>query len=233
MSRIEINDLTKGYREKGTPISVLTDISISFDAGQMHALVGPSGCGKSTFLMLCGGLIRPDAGTVRLDGKDLLAMRSGGRASAQAELVGFVYQQFHLIPYLNIEQNMLASCLARPVPDAKERCQELIERLGLAHRRGHIPGKLSSGEQQRVALGRALMNRPKVLIADEPTGNLDSQNADHLLSLLREFADTGGLVLMATHDPAVAARADCIYSFNHGVVSLRSEQTERAMPVVR
>jgi putative ABC transport system ATP-binding protein len=220
MSRIEIRDLTKGYRVKGTLVPVLTNVSISFDAGQMHALVGPSGCGKSTFLMLCGGLIHPDAGTVQLDGKELLALRAGGRARAQAELVGFVYQQFHLIPYLNIEQNIMASCLARPVPDAKQRCQELIERLGLEHRRGHIPGKLSSGEQQRVALARALMNRPKVLIADEPTGNLDSENADHLLSLLREFSDAGGLVLMATHDSAVAERADCIYNVNHGAVSL-------------
>ena len=220
MSGIQINGLTKGYREKGTPIPVLTDISISFEAGLTHALVGPSGCGKSTLLMLCGGLIRPDAGTVRIDGKELLSMNGGGRARAQADLVGFVYQQFHLIPYLNIEQNIMASCLARPVPDAKQRCQELLERLGLEHRRGHIPGKLSSGEQQRVALARALMNRPKVLIADEPTGNLDSENADHLLNLLREFSDAGGLVLMATHDSAVAARADCTYSFANGVVSL-------------
>ena len=147
-------------------------------------------------------------------------MNGGGRARAQADLVGFVYQQFHLIPYLSIEQNIMTSCLARPVPDAKQRCQELIERLGLEHRRDHIPGKLSSGEQQRVALARALMNRPKVLIADEPTGNLDSENADHLLNLLREFSDAGGLVLMATHDSAVAARADCTYSFANGVVSL-------------
>ena len=220
MSGIQINGLTKGYREKGTPIPVLTDISISFEAGLTHALVGPSGCGKSTLLMPCGGLIRPDAGTVRIDGKELLSMNGGGRARAQADLVGFVYQQFHLIPYLSIEQNIMASCLARPVPDAKQRCQELIERLGLEHRRGHIPGKLSSGEQQRVALARALMNRPKVLIADEPTGNLDSENADHLLNLLREFSDAGGLVLMATHDSAVAARADCTYSFANGVVSL-------------
>ena len=220
MSGIQINGLTKGYREKGTPIPVLTDISISFEAGLTHALVGPSGCGKSTLLMLCGGLIRPDAGTVRIDGKELLSMNGGGRARAQADLVGFVYQQFHLIPYLNIEQNIMASCLARPVPDAKQRCQELLERLGLEHRRGHIPGKLSSGEQQRVALARALMNRPKVLIADEPSGNLDSENADHLLNLLREFSDAGGLVLMATHDSAVAARADCTYSFANGVVSL-------------
>ena len=227
MSRIQINNLTKGYREKGTPIPVLTDISISFDAGQMHALVGPSGCGKSTLLMLCGGLIRPDAGTVLIDGKDLLSLNAGGRARAQADLVGFVYQQFHLIPYLSIEQNIMASCLARPVPDAKQRCQELIERLGLEHRRGHIPGKLSSGEQQRVALGRALMNRPKVLMADEPTGNLDSANADHLLGLLREFADDGGLVLMATHDSAVAARADCTYGFKNGAVSLSGDNENK------
>ena len=223
MSDIHIKNLTKGYRAKGRPIPVLTDISLSFEAGKVHALVGPSGCGKSTLLMLCGGLIRPDAGTVLIDGKNLQSMNAGGRALGRADLVGFVYQQFHLIPYLNIEQNIMASCLARPVPDAKRRCQELIERLGLEHRRGHIPAKLSSGEQQRVALGRALMNRPKVLIADEPTGNLDSDNADHLLGLLREFADGGGLVLMATHDSAVAARADRTYGFKNGGVSLSND----------
>jgi len=146
-------------------------------------------------------------------------------AGARAELVGFVFQQFHLIPYLNIEQNMMASLLARPVPNAKERCEALIERLGLAHRRGHLPAHLSSGEQQRVALGRALMNRPRVLIADEPTGNLDSENADHLLGLLREFADAGGLVLMATHDATLAALADCIYGFQNADVAL-TQHTE-------
>jgi len=218
MSGIQINDLSKAYRQKGISISVLNGVNLSLEAGKMHALAGPSGCGKSTLLMLCGGLLRPNAGTVQICGKDILAMRAGARARARAELVGFVFQQLHLIPYLNVEQNMLASCLARPVPDAQERCEELVRRLGLTHRRGHIPARLSSGEQQRVALGRALMNRPRVLIADEPTGNLDSENAHQLLSLFREFANEGGLVLMATHDAILAGLADCTYGFDHGDV---------------
>ena len=223
MRHMHLKNITKAYREKGEKIPVLTDVSLSFSTGKMHAFVGPSGCGKSTLLMVCGGLIRPDAGTVLIDGQDILSMAAGGRARAQVDLVGFVYQQFHLIPYLNVEKNILASCLARPVPGARQRCRDLMERLGLEHRRGHIPAKLSSGEQQRVALARALMNNPKVLIADEPTGNLDSENAAHLLRLLRDFANAGGLVLMATHDPAVAARADDTYGFKDGAVLLKND----------
>lgn len=218
MSEMRIAGLTKSYRGEDGEISVLTDVSLSFETGKMHAIVGPSGCGKSTLLLLCGGLIHPDAGSIWIGEENLTAMPARARAKAQAELVGFVFQQFHLIPYLNVEKNILASCLARPVPTAKERCRQLIERLGLGHRLGHIPSRLSSGEQQRVALGRALMNHPRVLIADEPTGNLDRDNTDHLLGLLREFADEGGLVLLATHEPDVAARADHIYGFEKGVI---------------
>jgi len=223
MSELRTTNLTKSYRGADGDIPVLTDVSLSFETGKMHAVVGPSGCGKSTLLMLCGGLIRPDTGSIWVGEENLSTMPARTRERAQAELVGFVFQQFHLIPYLDVEENIMVSCLARPVSEARPRCQELIERLGLGHRRGHIPAKLSSGEQQRVALGRALMNRPKVLIADEPTGNLDGGNTDHLLGLMREFADDGGLVLLATHEPGVAERADRVYGFRDGGV----EELER------
>lgn len=121
--------------------------------------------------------------------------------------------------YLNVEINIMASCLARSFPDATFRCDELFELLGIGHRRGHISARLSSKEQQRVALGRALMSRPKVLIPDEPTGNLDRDNTHHLLSLLREYVDERGLVLLATHEPEVAALADETYGFKDGVIT--------------
>jgi len=167
--------------------------------------------------MLCGGLIHPDSGTITLDGEDLLDLSPGECAVRRASLVGFVFQRFHLIPYLNVEQNIMASCVARPVPQAADRCDALMRRLQLEHRRGHIPARLSAGEQQRVALGRALMNRPSLLVADEPTGNLDEANTELLLSLLREFTEDGGMVLMATHDSAVAAVADHKYVYDRGI----------------
>lgn len=216
MNDIKIENITKSYKGKEGRISVLENLSLSLEAGKVHAIVGPSGCGKSTLLMLSGGLIHPDSGRILIGETDLFSLSAGERSMRQASLVGFVFQHFHLIPYLNTQQNIMASCLARPVKDAEAHCATLMDRLGLTHRRGHIPAKLSSGEQQRVALGRALMNSPKVLIADEPTGNLDSDNTDQLLGLIREFADDGGLVLMATHDKHVAAFADYEHRFKDG-----------------
>ena len=138
-------------------------------------------------------------------------MNSGRRAQARANLIGYVFQQFHLIPYLTIEQNILAASLATQNRDAEDRCHQLIEELGLSHRTQHVPGKLSAGEQQRVALARALLNNPKIVIADEPTGNLDEENGRAVLKVLRNYADQGGLVMMATHDIAVAKLADATY----------------------
>ena len=217
MSFLSIRNISKAYAGTEGKIQVLKDLSLELDDGRIHAIAGPSGCGKSTLLMLCGGLIHPDSGTIIIDGEDLLGISPGERAVRRASLVGFVFQSFHLIPYLDVEQNIMASCVARPVAQAAERCDELMQRLQLEHRRGHIPGRLSAGEQQRVALGRALMNRPSLLVADEPTGNLDEDNTALLLALLRDFTENGGMVLMATHDSAVAAVADHKYVYEKGV----------------
>jgi ABC-type lipoprotein export system ATPase subunit len=217
MSFLSIRNISKTYAGTDGPIPVLKDVSLELDAGRIHAIAGPSGCGKTTLLMLCGGLIHPDSGAITLDGEDLLGLSPGKCAVRRASLVGFVFQRFHLMPYLNVEQNIMASCVARPVAQAAERCDDLMRRLQLEHRRGHIPARLSAGEQQRVALGRALMNRPSLLVADEPTGNLDEANTELLLSLLREFTEDGGMVLMATHDSAVAAVADHKYVYDNGI----------------
>jgi len=213
MAILSIQKISKTYAGAHGKIQVLKECSLKLDSGKIHALVGPSGCGKSTLLMLCGGLIQPDGGQIAIDGENLLDLSPLHRAAR----VGFVFQRFHLIPYLNVEQNIMASCVARPVKDANARCEELMNRLGLENRRGHIPARLSAGEQQRVALGRALMNRPTLLVADEPTGNLDEENTELLLDLLRDFTEQGGLVLIATHDSAVAGKADYKYVYREGI----------------
>ena len=217
MSFLSIRNISKNYAGSDGQIQVLQDFSLELDKGLIHSIVGPSGCGKSTLLMLCGGLIHPDSGSITIGGDNLLELSAGERALRRASLVGFVFQRFHLIPYLNVEQNIMASCVARPVTNARERCGELMQRLQLEHRRGHIPARLSAGEQQRVALGRALMNRPSLLVADEPTGNLDEENTELLLALLRDFTEEGGMVLMATHDSAVASKADYKYVYQEGI----------------
>lgn len=217
MSFLNIQNITKNYSLKNEKIQVLQDLSIEMNSGNIHAIVGPSGCGKTTLLMLCGGLIFPDNGTITIDGVDLLSLNPGERAIKRAGLVGFVFQRFHLIPYLNVEQNIMVSCIAKAVPEAEKQCNKLLKRLGLEERRNHIPAKLSAGEQQRVALGRALMNNPAMIVADEPTGNLDEENADHLLNLLQDFAKDGGMVLIATHDSRVANIANHKYTYKNGI----------------
>lgn len=213
MAVLSIQDIGKAYAGADGTIQVLKACSLELGGGKIHAITGPSGCGKSTLLMLCGGLIHPDSGSISVDGESLTELSPLRRAAR----IGFVFQRFHLIPYLNVEQNIMASCVARPVEHADERCDDLMQRLGLEHRRGHIPARLSAGEQQRVALGRALMNRPSLLVADEPTGNLDEDNTTLLLGLMRDFTEAGGMVLMATHDRAVAGKADYKYIYQHGV----------------
>ena len=217
MSFVSIQNISKSYVGADGQIQVLEDFSLDLESGLIHSIVGPSGCGKSTLLLLCGGLIHPDSGSITIGGENLLNLSAAECALKRASLVGFVFQRFHLIPYLNVEQNIMASCVARPVKNARERCGELLKRLGMEHRRTHIPGRLSAGEQQRVALGRALMNRPSLIVADEPTGNLDGENTTEILELLREFADEGGMVLMATHDMSVADVADRKYVYKDGV----------------
>ncbi len=216
MGFVSIKELSKSYAGADGCIPVLRNFSLELDAALIHAFTGQSGCGKSTLLMLCGGLIQPDSGAIVIGGENLLGLGAAESAFRRSSMIGFVFQRFHLIPYLNVEQNIMASCVARPVEHAAERCDALLQRLGLAERRTHIPGRLSAGEQQRVALGRALMNRPSLIIADEPTGNLDEENTGEILRLLREFADDGGAVLMATHDTAVAAVADRQYAYRDG-----------------
>ncbi|MCY3019233.1 MAG: ABC transporter ATP-binding protein [Planctomycetota bacterium] len=208
---LEIEGLTKRYvppaRTAAGPITVLDGLSLTVAAGEFVAVQGPSGCGKSTLLLLAGGLLRPDGGAVRIEGHDPYAMSPEARARFRAAHTGFVFQQFHLVPYLSVLDNVLCPALALRTPDARRRAEELIEHFGLAHRKDHEPAKLSTGERQRTALARALLNKPKLLLADEPTGNLDADNGAAVLGYLAEFAKAGGAVLLVTHDPRVATYA--------------------------
>ncbi len=197
-------------------VNALQDVSIAVDKGQFVAVCGPSGCGKSTLLLLAGGLLRPDTGTVRIASEDPYAMAADARAEFRGRHVGFVFQQFHLVPYLSVLDNVLAPTLAVQFVDARERARQLLDQFGMLHRLHHVPSELSSGERQRTALARALLNRPQLILADEPTGNLDPENANAVLGFLKDYATDGGTVLLVTHDAAAAQRADRIIRMDQG-----------------
>ena len=186
-------------------VAALNGVSLEIAAGEFVAVCGASGCGKSTLLLALGGLLKPDSGTILIDGVEPYAKE---RAKFRAEKIGFVFQDFHLVPYLNVFDNAMAPALARPIPEGRKRVEQLLEELGLRERRTHRPSTLSAGEQQRVALARALITKPKLVLADEPTGNLDAENSEHVLSHLKDYAATGAAVLMVTHDKEAMAAAD-------------------------
>jgi putative ABC transport system ATP-binding protein len=208
---LEIRDLSKRYASPAgrgaKPVAALDNVSLSLGAGEFVAVQGPSGSGKTTLLLAAGGLLRPSSGTVAFQGQDLYAMPPPARARWRAECIGFVFQQFHLVPYLNVYDNILAPTLALACKDARQRAEELIERFRLVHRRLHVPASLSTGEQQRVALARALLHRPRLLLCDEPTGNLDDENGATVIDCLAEFQRDGGAVLLVTHRREATVRA--------------------------
>ncbi len=204
---LRLDHLTKVYRGAHADVRALDGVSIEAGPGDFVAVQGPSGCGKTTLLLVAGGLLRPDGGGVAFDGQDPYALAPEGRTRFRASQVGFVFQQFHLLPYLTVLDNVLVASLAMPSDGARQRAEELIEHLGLAGRAGHVPAALSTGERQRVALARALLNRPRLILADEPTGNLDRASARAVLAHLGEFAKGGGIVLLVTHDVRAAEYA--------------------------
>ena len=213
---VEIQDARKTYKGASGHVLAVDGLSLSLDAGDFVAVQGPSGCGKSTLLLLAGGLLAPESGSVQIAGEDPYALSADARSKFRAENIGFVFQQFPLVPYLSVLDNVLAPSIATGSPSADQRARELIDQFGLSHRLDHTPGELSSGERQRAALARALLNEPIVLLADEPTGNLDTENATEVLKHLREFATAGGAVLLVTHDAQAAAAADRVVHLRDG-----------------
>lgn len=208
---LSAENLTKHYASGEKEVRAVNGISLSLEAGDFVAMHGPSGCGKSTFLLIAGGLLSPDEGKLSIAGEDPYALSPGARSAFRAEHIGFVFQQFHLIPYLDVLDNLLVNELTPGgTPDLRSEAEALLEKFQMSERKHHVPSQLSVGEQQRVALARAMLRRPKLLLADEPTGNLDAENSRILLKSLEEFSAEGGAVLMVTHDErarAVAVRS--------------------------
>jgi ABC-type lipoprotein export system ATPase subunit len=215
---LELQNVSKTYHTANSDVCALDDVTLSIDAGQFQAVQGPSGCGKTTLLLIAGGLLAPDSGTILVDGKNPYSLPPNDRAQFRAANIGFVFQQFHLIPYLGVLDNVLAPAIASGRPDALERAQELIAHFGMQDRLHHVPAQLSTGERQRTALARALLNEPKILLADEPTGNLDHENAAAVLGYLKEFTAGGGAVLLVTHDDRAVEYAESVTNIDGGKI---------------
>ena len=209
--QVVIDSLIKQY---GT-LRALNGVSFAVNPGEWVALMGPSGSGKTTLINILGGLDTLTSGRVVVDGVDLSRLSEGELVRYRAEKVGFVFQQFHLVPYLTALENVMLAQYFHSVTDEKE-AGDALKRVGLGDRLTHLPAQLSGGEQQRVAIGRALINQPKLILADEPTGNLDEANEEVVLQIFRELHNTGHTILMVTHDPDIARQADRRIELAHG-----------------
>src|SRR5450631_4493109 len=199
-------------------LKALDDVSLHVNSGEWVAVMGPSGSGKSTLVNLVGCLDQPTKGAIWLDGENVAELPASGLNRVRAEKIGFVFQQFHLIPYLTALENVMLAQYFHSMTDETE-ARQALERVGLSERANHLPAQLSGGEQQRVCIARALINDPKIILADEPTGNLDAQNEEIVLRLLREFHQQGRTIVMVTHDPVVARLADRRIELHHGKIA--------------
>jgi len=218
---IAARELTKTYRLGQVDVLALRGVDTTVDAGEFVAIVGPSGSGKSTLMHILGCLDTATAGTYHLDGEDVSRLAGKRLAQVRNRKVGFVFQTFNLMPRLNVEENVALPLKYRggvPRGERRERARALLERLGLSHRIGHRPDELSGGERQRVAIARALVGSPAILMADEPTGNLDSHAGAEVLATIEELHRDGHTVVMVTHDTDVAARAQRIIHIADGRV---------------
>ena len=216
---LEVRGLTKSYPSGGDTLTVVKDISFSLETAASCAIVGPSGSGKTTLIGLCAGLDQPTSGEVHLDSVHLGALDEDGRARVRNEIVGFVFQTFQLLPTLTALENVMVPLELRGQNHARDNAVDLLQRVGLAERLTHYPAQLSGGEQQRVALARAFINRPKILFADEPTGNLDAETGKLVIeNLFKLNADAGTTLVLVTHDLELAKRAQRIIRLKGGAV---------------
>jgi putative ABC transport system ATP-binding protein len=221
MSALQAHNLRKAYGRGENGVDAVRGVSVELTAGECVAVVGPSGCGKSTLLHLCGGMDRPTAGTVVVDGVPLSSLDDDGLTQLRRERIGFVFQFFNLLPTLTLGENIALPLLLAGVSagEGAQRARACADRVGLAHRLHHYPAQVSGGELQRSAVARAVVHQPALLIADEPTGNLDTDNGRRVLDILRTLNDEIGVaVLLATHDQLIAASADRILWMRDGLV---------------
>ncbi len=214
---IESYQLNKSYTIDGQRIQVLQDVSLRVSAGEFAVIQGSSGSGKSTLLSLLSGLDRPDSGAVRIQEQDITDLSEDDLAPLRNRTFGFVFQSFHLVPSLSALENVMFPAELSRSPSAAADAEKLLARVGLSHRRRNMPHQLSGGEQQRVAICRALINRPAIIFADEPTGNLDSRSGQAILELMLEFQqEFHTTLLMVTHNPEIARRADTRFQLTDG-----------------
>jgi ABC-type lipoprotein export system ATPase subunit len=219
LSLLELEGVAKHYVDADELVRAVNEVTLRIQSGRVYALHGPSGSGKTTLLLLAAGLLAPDRGRVRFAGEDLARLSVSGLAAYQRREIGFIYQSAHLMTGVPAVENAAVKLLADGVPlrRARTAAAEWLERLGLAHRLEHTPERLSGGERQRVAIARALVNQPRMVLADEPTGNLDTRRGSQILELLAALArEEGVAVLIATHDPRAAAVADAVHGLSDG-----------------
>ena len=219
---VQVKGLTKVYGK----VRALDGVTFDVEAGEWIAMMGPSGSGKTTLINILGGLDTPTSGRAVVDGMDVARFDEAGLTRYRAEKVGFVFQQFHLVPYLTAIENVMLAQYFHSTTDENE-AKKALERVGLGDRLTHVPAQLSGGEQQRVAVARSLINHPKLLLADEPTGNLDETNEQIVIDLLRELHFYGHTILMVTHDPSIGRLADRRIDLAHGrlqqIITLSAE----------
>ncbi len=219
MEILKVNNLSKVYGKGDTQIKALDNVNFTVEKGEFVAIVGPSGSGKSTLLHILGGVDTPSSGQVLVDGTDICALDQTKLALFRRRQIGLIYQFYNLIPILNVEENISLPLLLDERPMDKERLNEIVTTLGLTDRIAHLPNQLSGGQQQRVSIGRALINNPALILADEPTGNLDSANSKEIIALLKlsnqRYRQT---LIMVTHDRDIALQADRIISFGDGQI---------------
>jgi putative ABC transport system ATP-binding protein len=220
---IKLNQVTRGYPARaeapGGTIRALDNVSLHVEPGEWLAIMGPSGSGKSTLVNLIGCLDRPSSGEIWIDGQEVAQIPASELNRVRAEKIGFVFQQFHLIPYLTAVENVMLAQYFHSMTDQQE-ALDALARVGLKGREQHLPSQLSGGEQQRVCIARALINDPKIVLADEPTGNLDAKNEEIVLQLLRDLHQQGRTIVMVTHDPVVARLADRRIELHHGKITV-------------
>ena len=220
MKILEVNHLSKTYGKGDTMVKALDDVSFTVEQGEFVAIIGPSGSGKSTLLHILGGVDTPTGGSVIIGDEDISKLNETALAVFRRRQIGLVYQFYNLIPILTVEENLTLPLLLDGRKPDKRQIDSLVNRLGLSKRLSHLPNQLSGGQQQRVSIGRALINNPALMLADEPTGNLDSENSKEIVSLLRQFnKELNQTVIIITHDEKIALSADRIISIEDGKIT--------------
>ncbi len=220
MNILEVKNLTKTYGKNETMVKAIDDVSLTIKQGEFVAIIGPSGSGKSTLLHILGGVDTPTSGSVIINGTDISKLDETALAIFRRRQIGLIYQFYNLIPILTVEENLTLPLLLDGQKPDKRQIEDLIQVLGLEKRVKHLPNQLSGGQQQRVSIGRALVNNPALMLADEPTGNLDSENSKEIIALLRKFnRENNQTVIIITHDERIAMSADRVISIEDGRIT--------------